>query len=444
MNEKKLKEQKMREETFSRIEEKLGREAADALRDYYTLFDERYYLWQASLYSRKRDKDGNIIGGYYYSCSGRDTDGYEIDLESTQQAIGFLCGSGMIAEYGGDPAKAIPLDMQKEMINFAKSLQSPDDGYFYHPQWGKEISTSRRGRDLDWAKMTFDRFGDAPLYDTPNGLKGTLGAPGVKNTASPVASVQTLPKELQSPENYKEYLESYTEGMKTNSYYHGNLFGSFSSQVIARGEEYIKVYENFANSLQNPENGLWEESVDYNSINGLMKISGTYNALGIKFNHAEKALVSAIKMVTHEGEDVKGRAAVYGVDVFNPFIAIHNLFDNIRKFGNPEFVEKCINEMKENAYEIITVSKRKVAQFKKPDGSFGYTCNTVPPRSQAAPVAVEGTLEGDINGGNLVVQGVSNFLCRSLGVEVVPLFYPSDFDAYIEAVASNKILQEEK
>ena len=438
MNEKKLKEQKMREETFSRIEEKIGKAAADALRDYYTLFDERLYLWQASLYSFKKDKDGNPIGGYYYSCSGRDTDGYEIDLESSMQAIGFLCGTGMITEYGGDPGKAIPPEMQREMINFAKSLQSPDDGYFYHPQWGKDISTSRRGRDLDWARMTFNRFGDGPLYDTPNGIKGTLGAPGAKAAVCDEPRASTLPKELQSPENYKAYLESYTEGMKTNSYYHGNLFGSFSSQVIARGEEYIKIYENFANALQNPENGLWEDSVHYNSINGLMKISGTYNQLGIKFNHAEKALVSAIKMVTHEGEDIKGKAAINGVDVFNPFIAIHNLFDNIKKFGDAEFVEKCIGEMKENALEIIEVSKRKVAQFRKPDGSYGYTNNTVPPRSQAANVAVEGTVEGDINGACLVAQGVSNFLCRSLGVEVVPLFYPSDFDAYLEAIASRR------
>ena len=438
MNEKKLKEIEAREATFSRIEATLGKKATDALRDYYSIFDERYYLWQASLYSEKEDEDGNVIGGYYYSCSGRDTEGFEIDIESTMQAIGFLCGSGMIAEYGGDPGRAIPKDMQKAMVAFAKSLQSPEDGYFYHPQWGKNISTSRRGRDLDWAKMTFDRFGGAPLYDMPNGVKGTLGAPkgaGEKEGDTPVS---TLPKELQSPENYKEYLESFTEGMKTNSYYHGNLFGSFSSQVVARGEEYVKVYENFANSLQNPENGLWEDSVHYDSINGLMKISGTYNALGIKFNHAEKALVSAIKMVTFEGEDIKGKAAVNGVDVFNPFIAIHNLFTNIKKYGDPAFVDKCINEMKKNAVEIITVSKRKVEQFKKPDGSYGYRNSTVPPRSQAAPVAVEGTVEGDINGGNLVVQGVSNFLCRSLGVEVVPLFYPSDFDAYLEAIASRK------
>ena len=436
MNEKKLKEIEQREATFARIEEALGKKNADALRDYYSIFDERYYLWQASLYSEHKNKDGETVGGYYYSCSGRDTDGYEIDLESTMQAIGFLCGSGMIAEYGGDPGKAIPKEMQKAMVAFAKSLQSPEDGYFYHPQWGKDISTSRRGRDLDWAAMTFKRFGGEPLYDTPSGVKGTLGAPRVAGDQKSEAPA--------SPENYREYLESYTEGMKTNSYYHGNLFGSFSSQVIARGEEYIKVYEEWANALQNPENGLWEDSVHYNSINGLMKISGTYNQLGIKFNHAEKALVSAIKMVTHEGEDVKGKGAVNGVDVFNPFIAIHNLFANIKKYGDPDFVEKCINEMKENAYEIITVSKRKVLQFKKPDGSYGYTNNTVPPRSQAANVAVEGTLEGDINGGNLVVQGVSNFLCRSLGIEVVPLFYPSDFDAYLEVIASKKYINQEE
>ena len=39
------------------------------------------------------------------------------------------------------------LEYEKKMAEFNCSLQDPDDGYIYHPQWGKNITDHRRGRD---------------------------------------------------------------------------------------------------------------------------------------------------------------------------------------------------------------------------------------------------------------------------------------------------------
>lgn len=452
---KKVYEAEERREMFAEIETQLGAEATEALKKYYSLFDERYYTWMANLYDPgEYDADGNPIGGgYYFSNSGRDNVGYGIDLESTAQALTLLSSSGMLREYevNGtvDWMAAIPEKMQREIVAFVKSLQSPEDGYFYHPQW-ESVTVSRRGRDLDWATSLLERFGAVPYWDTPNGYEGEFGAPGavpasnlsdslsdrktVAVSAVIAANTSSLPRELQSLANFKTYLDSFTPSMGTQSYSIGNTLGAISSQIVARGEEYVKAFEEWANSLQNPENGLWEDKVHYNSVNGLMKLSGTYNTLGIKFNYADAALESALKMIMHEGEDVKGKEAVNSVDVWNPFCAITNLMENIGKFGGEDRLNEFLSKVRADATELIYITLTKTAQFKKPDGSFGYGNGPVGATSQGAPVAVGGTVEGDINGGNIAVTGVSNYMCRVLGIDVVPLYYPTDLEIYFNCI----------
>ena len=124
---------------YAKISEQYGEGVADALRAQYALYDERFYLWLADLYNPgEYDGDGNPLGGgFYYSNSARDTEGYLIDIESTSQALSFLVASGMMRGYENNYMKAIPEKMQREMVAFALSLQSPEDGYFYHPQIGR-------------------------------------------------------------------------------------------------------------------------------------------------------------------------------------------------------------------------------------------------------------------------------------------------------------------
>lgn len=58
----------------------------------------------------------------------------------------------------------------------AKKLQAPN-GFFYHPQWPKELvdsKISRRSRDLDRAELLLRSAGMKPTYDTPNGTAGDV------------------------------------------------------------------------------------------------------------------------------------------------------------------------------------------------------------------------------------------------------------------------------
>ena len=181
---------------FDEAREKLGDEAALALYDHVSMIGKEFYLWLTELFvprvckCENFDSDGNRIcllpknkdgicectgGGFYYSNSARDSEEYKIDIESTVQALHFLMTSGMTRKYKGGIREALPRQMQLDVCAFAKSLQSDVDGYFYHPQWGEAITPSRKGRDLRWATTILENFGDMPLYDTPNGYKGSLG-----------------------------------------------------------------------------------------------------------------------------------------------------------------------------------------------------------------------------------------------------------------------------
>jgi len=483
---KEAREAEQRAASIEKVKQTFGADVADAVAAHMSLFDDRFYMWIADLYEPRtcicdnydengyrvcllpKDEDGNYIchgGGFYYSNSGRDNAGYDIDIESTVQAINFLSSSGMLAEYGGSTAKALPQQMKNDVVAFAKSLQDPVDGYFYHPQWGKAVGTSRIGRDLGWATQIINTFGGQPLYNTPNGYKGSLGAPGAKAALTPelgesaavaASKVQLAatawPKQLQTLADFDTYMKSFN--LAENSYSTGNTFASQTGQINSRDKEglesgefkdedgdgvadngFAKAFETYFNSKQNPENGLWQDSVHYNSVNGLMKISSAYNSLKIKLPYADKAFASAAEMALLDPEtaDVKGKKATGSVDVYNPWVAMSAVLSNINKYGEKAEATALRTALQEKAADMVRVTTAKTKKFQKEDGSYGYTWTSSPANSQGAPVAVPGTIEGDINGGCIALRGVWGNMSSVLQISV-PLYYPSDFDKFINRI----------
>ena len=482
----KEEEKAAREEQFALIAAAYGQETADAVRAHLSMFDERFYLWLADLYDPgKYDEKGQPLGGgFYYSNSARDTTGYCIDLESTVQALNFLSSAGMItssSQYKED----FPEKMQREMIAFALSCQSSEDGYFYHPQWGKNVQISRISRDLSWATTILSKFGARPLWDTPNNVEGEYGAPGAAApvsaltaplSGSSVASVSkvlavadvkvwTGSAHLATVAAWQAYLENLTVNIRTNSYSIGNTVGSQTAQITSRdlmainnGElpdenkdgkadgGYIETFETIFNGLQ-LSNGLWEEcsieegTVYYNAINGLMKISGAYNGVGAKLNYAEEALSAAAFMVTYIGEsedgsdwaDSKGKVPNGSVDVYNPWVCVCNILKNISLHSSAEEAEDLRERIiKTNALEMVTVTTRKIAKFKKSDGSYGYTWDYSPSSSQGAPASVPNTVEGDVNGGGIAFTGTYGNMASALGFSALKPFGRSDLYKFID------------
>ena len=491
------------EEEFAAVAELIGQEAADALRAHIALYDERYYQWIAGLYDPG-------TGGFYYSNEALKNQGFLPDVESTQQAITFFKKAGMWDKYyGGDPDRAIPEWMQEQLIEWVRGLQSPEDGYFYHPQWGTDIIPSRQNRDLGWATSCLKQFGAKPKWNAPNGTKGEYGkVPGSTAVTGQLSggsaveavsmviltadlSIDQFPTRLKTLEGWREYILCTMNGnespddetpnkIRTNSYRIGNDVGGHSSQLKQRDQlgldtgefkdadndgiadgGFVETTERIFNSWLLDYNGLWEhyKSIDpetgelvddpngvpyYGATNGLMKTGSMYNSIGIKHPYAENAIQSAIYMINYmniqsdgkPGPDITGDRPGAIVDVYNPWVCVADMLNNIRDFGSPAEKAALQVVIRENAAEMIRNTTAKVVHFRKDDGSYGYRWEAGGTTSQGATVTTGLKNEGDVNGGCISVTGVTYEMYTALGIPKVAIFRDSDWDECVKIFES--------
>lgn len=346
-----------------------GSGVADAVRELHSLFDDGIYKWLAGLW------DGNI-GGFYYSNSARDNAGFLPDMESTAQAFNNLESTGIMN------AVPVPESMQKKAIAFMQSKQDPEDGYFYHPQWGKDINTSRRARDLGHGISVMRRFGAAPLYPT---ALDRIGAATSGDGAS-----DTVPEHLRSATAFINYLEGL--GINEQSYSIGHRIGQQAREIAAAGLTDVCI--DFLNSTQK-KNGFWEDTLSHSSSNGTMKISCTYVELGRPFPNIMTALDSAIEVLLSD-QPIKAIT-----EIFNPPFTLLNFLEIMKRSGDNENLERARAMIRERAVDILRVTTERLRPFKKPDGAFSYLPESSSFWSQGKPVCIEGSFESDVNANSL-------------------------------------------
>ncbi len=399
---------------WKRLEEHIGGEKGrcivEALKELYALFTDDIIDWFAGLYDKE-------TGGYYYSASARDNEGFLPDAESTNQALNFWVSSGMCNEFGGSYVNAIPECMRERIPQFIYSLQDPD-GYFYHPQWGKNIIVRRRARDFSWCMSMLKNFGVTPKYKT------------ILDKATDNESEQTLiPDHLKDRESFLAYLD--TLNIAERSYHVGSDLGSQASQIIACGlmDDCIK----FLNDRQHHETGIWHDKTNYYGINGLMKISGCYTAAKVVIPNSLEAARSAIAAITSD----EPMGAV--VDLYNTWFAVGNILVCLRAAGGEEgakMADSVVDSLMNIAPEAIRKSKEKIAPFRKPDGGYSYAPNYSSATSQSVPAAVPHSAEGDVNGTVIAVMGIIGHIYRALELTEfkVPLFVEADRQRYVELI----------
>jgi len=383
-----------------------GKDVSDAVYKLNTLFDDGIYKWLASLW------DGEA-GGFYYSISARDNEGFYPDMESTAQAIGNLTSNGIISE-----ATPVPVAMQKKMVKFMKEKQHEDDGYFYHAQWGKDVTTSRRARDLSHATGIIAAYGDKPLY--PTALERIQAAAENGETK---AENTTVPEHLRSKEAFLEYLNSLDINGKIkpgNSYPAGHKISAQSAEIKAAG--LVDVCVDFLNSAQRP-NGFWEDELNHGSSNGTMKISCAYLSLGRPVPNIMTAFKSALEVLLSD--------CPYGciTDVFNPPFSLLNFIQIMEKTGDTENLAKAKALLRENAVRILEITYERLLPFKKPDGSFSYckTCSSF--WSQGKPVCIQGRYESDVNA-NSLANGSKVRTLIILDIDNPPIFDEKDSEEF--------------
>ncbi len=410
-----------------------GSSLVSALQALYSIYDgEKITSWLANLYDTNicvcvgYDREEECknskwcgTGGFYYSNSARDNYNFLPDAESTVQALGFLTDSGISAGLGGY-AQVVPEWMGEQITDFIYNLQDPD-GYFYHPQWGKSIGDSRKGRDLNWCRNILNAFGVKPKYaiigdvvvdEVSAKLPQRLGMSSVAAVSKVVlADGAVIPDHLKTLDAFKEYV--YDLDVENNSYAAGNTFSAQLSQIKTRPAEFGEFLISHLNEVYNKHNnGTWHHTINYKAVNGVMKISGVYSGLGAAIPNAALACKAAFAAVS--SDETTGGI----VDIWNTWEAVVRVLNNITDYsdGGEAEAELLRAEIIADAPDAIRASMMKLTEYLKDDGSFSYTKTASSATSQGMPVALPGTNEGDVNATVIGSTYMISSIFQSLGM----------------------------
>ena len=434
-------------ELAAEIGGELGEKVVSSMKNLYSLYSDDLIYWFANLYDP-------AIGGFYYSNSARNTDGYLPDAESTEQALRFINSSGMLNGFAESYAEALPKEIGDQIVAFIYNLQDPN-GYFYHPQWSKSAvdnRVSRRSRDLSHCVSILSAYDITPKYTTPSGVGGDDAEPVSlvnltgrlrsyataavsKVIASSDSAVAVDPK-LKDDVSFREYLESLD--VQNNSYSAGNTLTAFFSEIEYRdkvlqeqnvGYSLVDIMIEHLNSMQFEHNGLWHKETNYYAINGLMKISGVYSKAGVPIPNSEKATKAAINAITSDEE----AGAV--TDIYNTWYAVSRMFNIMTNHGGEsgaELTETMRAELLKNAPAAIEITAKKISAFRKDDGSFSYTPMYSSKNSQGMPVAVPDSIEGDVNATVICTSDILGYIYSALGLTKykVPMCTYNDWRHY--------------
>ena len=401
-----------------------GADVVDALKELYAVYDDTMIGWMASLYDPE-------AGAWYHSRSGQAAEGYGPDAESTIEVFGFWQATGMT---GGRPYQdVVPEWLKKKVAKFCYELQD-EDGYFYHPQWGRQYYIdnklwSRRSRDGDWCRHMIRLFSDG---------KFKYPLPGAAPAAGQPAREVEVPEQFKSMENFRKYLDELD--IKNRAYNVCNQllamwseFEMFSPKLGVALDEYVI---DWLDEMISPETGFWqkpEDGINYYSANSLHKCSRLYNKMKRPIPYVEKGIRNTMAVIMSD-EETGG-----AVDVYNPWHIIGDCMHNLRNFCGEEgkaLADKLMAEIYAWAPAAIRKTAEKISIYKMPDGGMGYYKKGYCDRSQGAPVAIVGSREGDINGNCCASSAVvtSVFHALNLSSLMIPMFDEGDLKTFMDIV----------
>ena len=385
-----------REDALAEAMTIVGKETVTEISSLMELYDERMVLWYARLY----DPD---IGGFYYSETARDTELFLPDVESTRQALTFFTKSGLFPE-SNNIIRGLPEVLRDKIVSYTLSLQD-SDGFFYHPQWGKKIIPSRRGRDFSWARIILNNAGVSPKY--PYATERSVENGKTK-----------LPDYLQSIEAFKDELA--LKDLTHMSYSVGNWVNAQPLFIKAAGDEYVRVLEKWLVDSIRADNGLWQEEINYDSVNGLMKISAACTELGISLPYSDKSIESAIKVALSDEK------ITFCCEFYNPWCAINSVIKLAKVSGKTEELSRLRTILWKNAPTLVRKTKEKIMTCSREGGVFSYYTDRTIATSQGARVTVEGAIEGDVNATGICSTGTVYSMFTALGIPTVPMFTLED------------------
>lgn len=432
------------EEKWKKLEENIpsdnAKEIVGALKELYSLFDDGLVYWFANLFDPE-------MCAFYWSNSARDTVGYMPSLEETYGALSFISESGMAEKYGGNWTKAIPKWLRDGARDYFLSLQD-EDGFFYNRRWNKEFIAehglqNRMMRDVDTATRMLKALGATPKYDRKK--------PEPKKAEAKKEEKQEpkMLRQFESPENFSAYLNAFKERYENESDPNKRAFvfysagGEFqSTRGYIAEPEFRKIFFDFLKDTQDPNTGLWADTVCYGATNSLHKIAYVYNALGEKMPNVDKMVEGVMKIISLGKEDAPAPGAV---DVYNAWSCLPYIYTNILRYGDGDEEERVAkkNAIKARVFELAPEAIRKGEEqlrvFKQADGGFSYNRIGNQVMAQGCRISVSGAKESDVNGTAIATLALKHHIFLALELEKyeIPLFSDRElkiFNSEIERI----------
>ncbi len=465
------------------MEEEYGKDLTSAIRSLYNFFDgHKMSGWIANLYDP-------VTGGFYYSRSARDYDGFLPDLESTVQALGILESLGAL-----NPNEVFPDELKIKIVNFARNMQSSENGYFLHPQWSQnieELAVDRYGRDSGNAtaiigRFTFDTDGDGvpdkqyPKYCAPDGTKCALhdgtddtcsfpvvtgavtGGISTKSSVSTVLSASSVSgavykvvnstvtptavdsshPDYSSAAAFKAWLETYNSGIGTNSG-EAHKLAALSPEIANHGyadvlinhlnEHQEKLFKKQVADGQEPS-GVWQSDINYRAVWGSFKYAYIYNLYNkpIKLEYASYMIKTSIAVIR-----IDPNAASYGYnDVTNQWSSIDHIIRNVKNHYGKDEAQKLYDLVREDPIFLVENTIEKLQPFKIDDGSFSMIAGgTNTPTIYGVPISMGGVKEGTVNSTNLLLA-IYGIVCDALGCPRFSLCTAEDGAEVLETITT--------
>ena len=394
--------------------------AAQAL---YALYDpEALIRFFASLWDGER-------GGFYYSHSARDHEGFDADIESTYQILNIIRNMGAADGTDRDLPLLLGQDMTTKIVSFVQGMQSDEDGYFYHPQWRESSGTLRVHRDQTSAIKILEWLGAEPKYATA--ISRADSADGAK----------TLPRHITDGDAAEAYVREslvahYTEGWS-------NKLGSQAEMWISSG--CIDRVLDTLDAAQDPESGMWtvckNSDGTYLAHNG--KNEGMYGILTASYkvaaiyNKAGRAIKHPLAIVKNAIEGVTSTTVPATIPyLFNPWATLNYLRTNIKRYS-PELLDEYNALIAEAGPDMIYGAAEKLRAFRKPDASYSYYPDRSHPLIYGSRSSL-GVYEGDVNGTLLGIKSITDAVSAAFGfAHPVPLFCYKHGELFVDLCARN-------
>ena len=165
------------------------------------------------------------VGGFYYSLSAKNNEGFYPDIESTAQMLVTLTSLGLF-KYSDIHTERFPDRFRDEITRFFLTRQDKETGFFFDTQFGKAVNESKKGRNTGQSLGRLSELGVKPLYPTP--AERTMKKDGTESV---------LADHYKSLRAYRAWLDSLDwqsdDGHK--QYYGANMISASRESIAAAG-----------------------------------------------------------------------------------------------------------------------------------------------------------------------------------------------------------------